>query len=461
MDDYNLNDEFGQEQLSAPVPAQEKKGGGKPASNGQKKRNALIAAGAIVLAALFFVIGWLAHFYSLDARARKLLWLIDTVDDHYYKEIPDEEWDKIYARLYDTVLPDIFCTYYTTDEYKRLLGESEGSNKDTGLAAVNDGDALRVYSIVNNSPAFHKGLEVGMQIYRFGTEENNLKAGDRDAFYALSGKEIYLECGYSAEETQIYSLGSANYLASYCTYRDSETSYHFLGDKELLLTDTKNPLSGLDGKTAYISLAEFDGNADKEFKEMLVLMKERGRENLVIDLRRNGGGYLSTFQSIASHLLKNAEGENPLVASAKYRSGKVTKFRADGNDFGAYFSSNSHVSILADERTASASECLIGALVDYGTLDYGDIYVRNAGDGAEYGAHTYGKGVMQSAFVAADKSMLRLTSAEIFWPNGKSVHGKGVTELGDGATGISAPLLPGKTDVMLQEVLARLNGGTL
>ena len=117
MDDLNLNDEFGKEQPAAPVPAKEENGGGntasgkaKSVSGGQKKRNALIAAGALVLAALFFVIGWIAHFYSVDSRARKLLWLINTVDNHYYKEIPEEEWDKLYAEMYEMVLPDIFCS---------------------------------------------------------------------------------------------------------------------------------------------------------------------------------------------------------------------------------------------------------------------------------------------------------------------------------------------------------------
>lgn len=458
MEDFNLNDEFGREKPSASVPAKEKSGGGKSAAGCRKKRNALIAACALVLAALFFAIGWLAHFYSLDSRARKLLWLIDTVDDNYYKNITDEEWDAVYAKLYDTVLPDKFCSYYTPDEYKRLLGESDGNNKDTGLAAINYGGNLRVYNIVGNSPAANAGIEVGMQIYRFGTEADRLEAGDRDAFYALSGKTIYLECGYGAGDARIYSVSSANYLASYCTYRDSETSFRFIGNEKLVLTDTKNPLPGLDDKTAYIALAEFDGNAATEFSAMLSLMKERGREHLIIDLRRNGGGYLKIFQSIAAHLLRSAEGETPIAATAKYRSGKITKFRAEGNDFGDYFSANSRVSILADERTASASECLIGALVDYGTVGYGDIYIRNAQDevAAEYGAHTYGKGVMQSAYVSADKSMVRITSAEICWPNGKSIHGKGVNER-DGAVGITAPLLPDKTDAMLEEVLARLS----
>lgn len=475
MDDFNFNDEFEPEQPPAPqtanVPAQEQNGGGRSAEKGggnnaakqQKKRNALIAAGALVLAALFFVIGWLAHFYSIDARARKLLWLIDTVDDNYYKEITDEEWDKVYADLYDSVLPDRFCSYFTAEEYAALVRESEGSNADTGLAPIDDGDLLRVYRVVGNSPAAHVGIREGMIIYRFGGSEESLKSGNRADLFALSGTtggKLFVECGFSEESKKIYTVQSGEYLASYCSYRDSGTSYDFLGEKELVLTDTKKPLSGVDGKTAYIRLTQFDGNADEEFKELLMLMKERGRENLIIDLRSNGGGYLNTFQSIASHLLRNARGASPLVATAKYRSGKVTKFRADGNDFELYFSATSRVSILADENTASASECLIGALVDYGTVNYSDIYLRKT-EGET--AHSFGKGVMQSAYVAADQSMARITSAQIFWPvSGKSIHdvagdgSGGVRESEGGAIGIVAPLLPYETDTMLAQVVARL-----
>lgn len=457
MDDLNLNDEFtnegdlppqGQGGVTPPPAAQPKP---------QKSRNIFLAVGAILIAAVFFFIGWFARYYAIDSRARTLLWLIDTVDSNYYKEIDSGEWDEIYAELYDRVLPDRFCSYFTPEEYQELIRESEGSNADTGLAAIDDKEtgALRVFHVIGNSPAAHAGIEAGMTVYRFGGSEDALQTGDRNALYSLSGKtggKLVLECGFSEENKKVYALQSGEYLASYCSYRDSDTSYDFLGQEELVLTDTGNALEGLDDKTAYIRLTQFDGNADKEFEEMLVLMKERKREHLVLDLRSNGGGYLSTFQSIASHLLRNAEGNKPLVATAKFRNA-TRKYYAEGNDFSAYFSANSHVSILADENTASASECLIGALVDYGTVDFSDIYLRKSAEGV---ARSYGKGVMQSAFVATSGSMLRLTTAEINWPKGKSIHGVGVTEK-DGAVGIPAPLLPNETDTMLAAVVAQIS----
>lgn len=417
------------------------------------RKKILIAAGAVIIALVFFFVGWIVRYFTIDARARTLLWLIDTIDDNYYKEITDEEWDGIYDRLYDTVLPDQFCSYYSPEEYRKLVSESAGSNKNAGFSAIDYEGDLRVYNVVGNSPAALAGLKSGMYIYRMGTSMDSLKEGNRDALYSLSGKTLYLECGYG-EEKEIYSITSGNYLASYCSYRDSETSFDFRGADALKLTETHNPIAGLNGETAYISIAEFNGNVAEEFTAMLALMKERGKTNLILDLRRNGGGYLDAFSSIASHLLKDAGTKTPVVATAKYRNGAKKEFRANGNDYFDYFTSSSSVYVLADERTASASECLIGALVDYHALPYWNIYLRKEGDVAR----TYGKGVMQSAYTSLNGSAVRVTSAEIFWPlSGKSIHGVGVTE-NDGAIGIEAPLVAGEKDLMLEEVLARLNG---
>ena len=429
----------------------------------KRTKGILIGVGAAALAAVFFLVGWFSRFYAIDERERTLMWFIDAVENKYYKELDDDWWDSFYSDTLDRLMPDKFCSYYTPEQYVTLQQESAGSNKDTGLSAIDYEGELRVYKVVNNSPACLAGLKSGMRIYRFGSSETDLQTGSRSEFYSYrpTGGALYLECGYSESDKTVYSITSETYLASYCLYRDSETSFEFRTSESgaLVLEETNNPLAGLDENTAYLKFDQFNGNADSEFEILLKAMKSRKRSNLVIDLRMNGGGQLSTLQSICSHLLRNAEGNSPVVATAKYRSGSVTRFNATGNDFSEYFSANSRVYILADENSASASECLMGALVDYGTLNYEDIFLRKT-EGEQ--AHSYGKGVMQTTYPAANGYALRITHAEIFWPNGKSIHGVGVTERvetesggkGDGATGVVAPLLPGGTDTMLESVLA-------
>ncbi|MDE7158698.1 MAG: hypothetical protein K2N74_03900, partial [Clostridiales bacterium] len=268
------------------------------------------------------------------------------------------------------------------------------------------------------------------------------------------------------------------YTPAFCSYRDSEVSYSFRYSADVSFSDlsrreleivtanafesTQYLLSGLDKKTAYIRLDEFNGNAAEEFRVCLQKMKERGRENLVLDLRSNGGGYMDILLEIASHTMKNAPSGRALVSSAKFKNGNVYNYSSSGNNYYTYFTENSHVTLLADEYTASASECLIGALVDYGTISFSDIVLRK--DAASGQARSYGKGIMQSHFQHKNGSVLKLTVAEIFWPNGKSIHGKGVTEE-DGAKSVVSPFVWGEDDVLLTQVLEWLgapsNGATL
>ena len=207
----------------------------------------------------------------------------------------------------------------------------------------------------------------------------------------------------------------------------------------------------LDDNTAYIALTQFTGTAAAEFKECLNKMKESGRKHLILDLRGNGGGYMDVFVEIAACLLKETSGSGAQkVAYAKFKDGATVSYSARKSLYKDYFKDDSHISVLADEYTASASECLIGALIDYKTIDYSDIYLRENENGV---AKSYGKGIMQTHFEDKYGNTLKLTSAEIFWPkSNKTIHDVGVTPQ-DGAVAIPSALLPDGTDSFLQRAV--------
>ena len=438
-----------------------------------KKHKIFISVGAVFVALVFFLIGWFGHFYSLPEQTRNAVWVLDRINKDYYKKMTDEEKEEFYAKLFQTMMPDKFCYYYTPEEFESLMMESNGINMDPGFTPFTDGGKLRMLLVQGNSPAEVAGIRPGMFIYRFGLDENSLTTGTyneladcvvRSYQTEKEKKRFALECGYTEESKKVYTVEWKQYLASYCSYADSKTSFAFRtvkeGKKEVLkLTETYEPLKGLDDDTAYLRYTGFDGNSDEEFLACLQTMADRGRKNLIIDLRCNGGGYLNLLQSISSHLLRNASEKNPLVATAKYRDGSVTKFKATGNDFETYFDkTDSRITVIADENSASASESLIGALLDYGTITYDDIYLRKKDEATP--GRTYGKGVMQSTFTAATGSALRLVTAEINWPKGNNIHDRGVVE-GDGADGkfahgIVAPLVRGESDEFLTQLFAQL-----
>ena len=410
---------------------------------------------AVLIAAVAFLGGWFGHYYSLDEEIRTFLWALKVSKNNYYREIDEKA---LYESLYDLLNLDPYSQLFSADEYAAYEAEGQGQNIGIGISLTDetqDGVTIpRLFIIIEGSPAMVAGLRKGMYIFGFGNGET-LSYGSSSELVEFIGRqngEFTLRCGYEKDgsDAKNYTLKRANYQAAYVHYRDSEIASHFRYEGTTgKLERTDEPLAGLDDKTAYIRLDEFSGNAAAEFEACLALMKQRGREHLILDLRTDGGGYLSILNQIASHLLRNAKESSPVVAQTVYRSGRKSISRATGNDFYNYFQESSRVCILADEYTASASECLIGAMVDYGTVQFSDIYLREDESGV---AKTYGKGIMQSHFRSASGAAMKLTTAEIIWPSGKSIHGVGVIPK-DGAIPVKADLIWGKSDPMLQKVI--------
>jgi carboxyl-terminal processing protease len=157
-----------------------------------------------------------------------------------------------------------------------------------------------------------------------------------------------------------------------------------------------------------------------------------GKKNLVLDLRGNGGGYVKIASSIASYFCKNATGKRPVIAVEDYGEYQA-KTKADGNYYNDYFSSNSRICVLADVNTASASETLIGAMLDYGTISYGDICLSELSGVCK----TYGKGIIQTTYpLLFGGDVVKLTTAVIRWPiSNHCIHGRGIL-VEDGALSV-------------------------
>ncbi|MBR7186254.1 MAG: hypothetical protein IKD43_02035 [Clostridia bacterium] len=426
------------------VAAQRRHGGGK---------RAVVVLGCILLAVFFFFTGWYAHWFSLSENARNLLWAIETATNGYYQPVDEEA---LYQHFFEVFALDPYSTYYSKEEYNAVLNANGGQGADTGISIspYENNGKIRIFRIGGNSPAERAGILDGMYIHRFGADGNSLQTGDQNELISFVGRHVgafSLECGFAADgsDARIYTVASGEYALSECLYRDREGAVRFVSENASLVANDAaiGALNELPADTAYIRLDEFYGRAAAEFEACLKLMKARGRTNLILDLRCNGGGYLSVFSEIASFFSKNAEGSRLVAATARYRDGVEENFYSE-NRYDEFFTDSTRIFVLADEFSASASECLIGAMVSFGAVDYADIFVRKEGGVAK----TYGKGIMQTSYVSPQGSALKLTTAEIFWPNGKSIHGVGVTEK-DGAVGISATLLPGAEDGFLTQVI--------
>ena len=405
----------------------------KPNTTNGKARKILFGTLGIALAVFCFFCGFVVSRLALDSEIRSLMQLKDAVQAEYYEEITDEEfYGAMFAGINDNLL-DPYSKYMTADEYAQAQSEGAGNKSGLGLVFVvenAEGEAQMLISrVCGNSPAEAAGIVAGEKIIGCGKEETSItpcstfeefsaclsQYGEREEFY------VKVRAG---ETERAVKLFKAAYVENYVFYRTKDKAYTFTGQSADVLTETNTPLVCLDEDTAYIRLIQFAGNAGIEFAAAMTQFKQDGKKNLILDLRENGSGYLEIMQEISSYFCKNSTEATPVVAVADFGE-KRTVYKAKGNVYGEYFSDESRICVLADRYSASASECLIGCMIDYGAIGYKDICLTARGGVAK----TYGKGIMQETTLVnlLEQDAITLTTAEIRWPvSDNSIHDRGV-----------------------------------
>ncbi|MCA1055336.1 PDZ domain-containing protein [Rossellomorea aquimaris] len=156
--------------------------------------------------------------------------------------------------------------------------------------------------------------------------------------------------------------------------------------------------------TGYIQITTFSENTAIDFKKQLTELEKKNVEGLVIDVRGNPGGLLSSVEQILQEFVT---GKKPYI-QIQERSGEVMKSFSDNKKKKAY-----PVVILIDEGSASASEILAGALKE--SEGYPLI-----------GTKSFGKGTVQQAVPMGDGSNIKLTMYKWLTPNGHWIHKKGI-----------------------------------
>lgn len=154
----------------------------------------------------------------------------------------------------------------------------------------------------------------------------------------------------------------------------------------------------------YIELTSFSENTARDFKEQLSKLESEGIKGLVIDVRGNPGGLLSSVQSIVSQFITK---DHPFL-KIEERTGKIQSFYTDLEKEKDY-----PIVVLIDGGSASASEILAGAL-------------HEAGQYPLIGEKTFGKGTVQQAVEMGDGSNIKLTLYKWLTPDGHWIHQKGI-----------------------------------
>lgn len=314
----------------------------------------------------------------------KIKLLEDSIKDYYLEDVKNEDLEiGMYRGLIDA-LDDPYSTYYTLDELKNLKESTEGIYYGIGAYVGYDQETehCKLTGIIPNTPAQEAGLKA------------------EDIIVEVDGVDVR---GKTTNDVVALIKGEENTDVVLTIFRQGETDY-------LKITVTRRKVEAptvnyemLEDGIAYIQITQFEEVTSGQFEENYQKAKEDGMKKLLLDLRSNPGGTLSSVVEIAQQLLPKG-----LVVYTEDKYGVRQEFTCDGAQ-----KIEVPMVVLVNENSASASEILAGAIKDYGI-------------GTLVGTTTFGKGIVQKVFSMTDGTAVKLTTSHYYTPNGNDIHKVGI-----------------------------------
>lgn len=354
---------------------------------------------ALVCVAVF-MLGWFAAEYGIFGTAEnqvagvevltdsgtseKLAEIQNIIEKNYLNDVDSEYLAAYLFKGLAAGLKDDYAGYYSAEELQSVRDSSNGEYYGIGVTISKDAETgeLSVAEVYEGSPADQGGMRQG------------------DIVTAVDGVDVT-----SYELSEVVAMIKAKKgeftIRVYRPDTDGETDITLeCSDVELvcvkyeMVTDT----------IGCITLSEFTAAAVDQFTEAAFALYEQGMEKLIVDLRDNPGGLLTSVCDILDEILPEG-----LIVYTEDRYGSREEYSADGDR-----TIGCEVAVLVNGGSASASEIFAGAIQDYGI-------------GPVIGTQTYGKGVVQKTFQLSDGSALKLTVEKYYTPNGQDIDGNGIT----------------------------------
>ncbi len=335
--------------------------------------------------------------------------------------------EKDYANALIAGLNDDYARYYTKEEYDKIKNQQVGNYSGFGITIDVSGEYPIIIDIVGNSPAERAGLKIGDKLISATSNGVTAQFNSDDIGEFLGSINNGGVVDFVIErngQTQYPSVTKSNYTATYVKYFDSDGQIIFDYENGSTTKIEENKID-VDSDTALIEIDSFEGDVAYELGKAMDYMVRNGKTKLILDLRDNGGGYMDDLLAVSRHLIYIEGQTKTLIAYAQGRN--------KGESFYMYGAierkSITDVVVLANEGTASASECLIGAMLNHGENDgknftKAKLVLEKNGDGV---ARTYGKGIMQTTFLLSNGGAFKLTTARILWPDKTTcIHGTGI-----------------------------------
>ena len=320
---------------------------------------------------------------SDSSHVQKIEYLEKMIDQEYLGEVDNAEMaEGIYAGLVYG-LGDVYSRYYTADEYAQETASTDGAYAGIGVSIQkNKNGGVQIAECYEGGPGAEAGLQTGDVI----TAINDTDVTDMELSDVVS---LIRE---NKDKTIVLTV-----------FRENEEKSREIS---VDVTDVELPSvfgEMLNKKTGYIQITQFTGVTLQQYKDMFAELKDKGMERLVIDLRDNPGGLLTSVCDILREILPEG-----LIVYTEDKYGNREEETCDGKH-----QLDMPLAVLVNENSASASEIFAGAVQDHEV-------------GTIVGTTTYGKGVVQELRQLSDGSAVKLTVSNYYTPNGNSINKVGI-----------------------------------
>lgn len=321
---------------------------------------------------------------SYDANLSKFQSVIRHLSANYFEQVNE---DKLFEDAIIGMLKglDPHTFYIPAKEMQQIAEQMQGSFQGIGVEFSLVEDTIFVITPIAGGPSEKLGVQAGDRIV---TIEGNNVAGigitNNDVIKKLRGEKG------SKVKVAVKRAGVKN-LIDFEITRDeiplNSVDFSYMVDKT----------------TGYIRVNRFSETTDVEFHEHLTKLKNAGLENLILDLRNNGGGYLDKARKMADMFLTDKK----LIV---YTKGRIpsNNHRYETTPGIRDFEEGGLI-VLINQGSASASEIVSGAVQDW---DRGLIV----------GQRSYGKGLVQQQYLLSDGAAIRVVVSRYYTPAGRCIQ---------------------------------------
>ena len=340
--------------------------------------------GAVICISAVLLTLKLNHILDSYKDLSKLIETYKTITNNYYGEIDKKKLIETATNAMMESVGDNFTTYSNSEKTESFLEDVEGSYEGIGCTVTTTEEGkIKVVSMFDDSPAKKAGLK------------------ENDIILAIDGTDYQDKTSNDVAE---YVKNSKNKTITLKIKRNDKEKTIKITRAKIDIPVVSSSLYEQDNhKIGYISISIFSKTSTEQFKNQLEKLEKENIEGLVIDVRNDGGGYLSSVTDISSMFL--AKGK----VIYKLESEKEKEVIKDKTKEKRTYP----IAVLINEDSASASEILASAIKE----SYNELVV---------GVNSYGKGTVQQTKQLKDGSMIKYTTQKWLTPNGNWINETGV-----------------------------------